>query len=434
MAKGSVNVPGVPMRDLSAHMNNHENPHVVTKKQVGLENVDNTSDNDKPVSTAQKQAIDAAKQEGTEAKNQLAAHNKDQTAHNDIREFIIELNNRLNAVADSDDVTLDQLSEIVTYIKSNKSLIDSITTSKVSVDAIVDNLTTANSKKVLSANQGVALKALIDALSSGKADNGHSHNASDIDDGTLNSERLPTVTVPKGGTGKTSVTAGNFLVGNGTGAMTEKTPAAVRTLIGAAPAGYGYGGAIDSVFSFTSDSDLKSTLNELLSVMPDGSSRIVRFTHEGNVSHSFSGVGYLFGYLHKNTNNNVILQAYSYSTTAPAFRLTKTDGTWGEIEWENPPLNVGVEYRTTERYLGNPVYMKVLDFGTLPNTTYKTVAHNIASIVTCIDATPIGSNNRIALTGHSYMSYLNFGPVNVELSTKSNASSVSAYILLRYTK
>lgn len=31
-----------------------------------------------------------------------------------------------------------------------------------------------------------------------------------------------------GGTGKTGVTAGNYLVGNGNGAMTEKTPAQVR--------------------------------------------------------------------------------------------------------------------------------------------------------------------------------------------------------------
>lgn len=41
-----------------------------------------------------------------------------------------------------------------------------------------------------------------------------------------------TLGVGKGGTGKTSVTAGNFLVGNGTSAMTEKTPAEVKTALG----------------------------------------------------------------------------------------------------------------------------------------------------------------------------------------------------------
>ena len=50
------------------------------------------------------------------------------------------------------------------YIKSNKSLIDAITTSKMNVSDIIDNLTTNVSNKPLSAAQGVALKALIDAI------------------------------------------------------------------------------------------------------------------------------------------------------------------------------------------------------------------------------------------------------------------------------
>lgn len=45
---------------------------------------------------------------------------------------IVELTERLNEIADSDDTDLDQLHEIVAYIKNNASLIESITTSKVS--------------------------------------------------------------------------------------------------------------------------------------------------------------------------------------------------------------------------------------------------------------------------------------------------------------
>ena len=45
--------------DLKSHINNQNNPHNVTKTQVGLGNVDNTSDKDKPVSTAQQTAISA---------------------------------------------------------------------------------------------------------------------------------------------------------------------------------------------------------------------------------------------------------------------------------------------------------------------------------------------------------------------------------------
>lgn len=46
-----------------AHKNNKENPHGVTKAQVGLDKVDNTADINKPVSTAQANAINAVKTE-----------------------------------------------------------------------------------------------------------------------------------------------------------------------------------------------------------------------------------------------------------------------------------------------------------------------------------------------------------------------------------
>lgn len=98
------------------------------------------------------------------AETKVSTHNTEATAHNDIRLVIQNLSTQLNALADSDDTTLDQLSEIVAYIKNNKSLIDNITTTKVNTSDIIDNLTTNVSNKPLSAAQGVALKALIDAI------------------------------------------------------------------------------------------------------------------------------------------------------------------------------------------------------------------------------------------------------------------------------
>lgn len=103
------------------------------------------------------------------AASAVSSHNTNTSAHSDIRALITNLSNKLNALADSDDTTLDQFSEVVTYIKANKTLIDSITTSKVNVSDIIDNLTTADAKKVLSANQGVELKKLIDAINTSLA-------------------------------------------------------------------------------------------------------------------------------------------------------------------------------------------------------------------------------------------------------------------------
>lgn len=41
----------------------------------------------------------------------------------------------------------------------------------------------------------------------------------------------------------------------------------------------------------------------------------------------------------------------------------RSGNTWLPWEWVNPPMTLGVEYRTTERYLGKPVYVKVVDCG-----------------------------------------------------------------------
>ena len=104
------------------------------------------------------------------ASSKLITHNVDTASHQDLRLELQRLADRLAAVLDSDDTTLDELSEIVAYIKSNKALIDAITTAKVSVADIIDNLTTNVVNKPLSAAQGVALKTLIDGLQSGKVD------------------------------------------------------------------------------------------------------------------------------------------------------------------------------------------------------------------------------------------------------------------------
>ena len=106
----------------------------------------------------------SGKADKTYVVNEISTHNTNNKSHSDIRNLINELTTRLNTLADSSDDDLNQLSEIVAYIKNNKSLIESVTSSKVNVDDIVNNLTTTATNKPLSANQGVVLKGLIDAI------------------------------------------------------------------------------------------------------------------------------------------------------------------------------------------------------------------------------------------------------------------------------
>ena len=68
---------------LDAHIGNKSNPHNVTKAQVGLGNVQNLAPADMPVSTAQAAAIADAKAAGTKAQTDLSTHaNRRDNPHN----------------------------------------------------------------------------------------------------------------------------------------------------------------------------------------------------------------------------------------------------------------------------------------------------------------------------------------------------------------
>lgn len=128
-------------------------------------------------------ASDVAADASGTADSKVSSHNTSTSAHADIRTLIINLTTRLNTLADSDDETLDQMSELVDYIKANRALIEEVTTKKVNVSDIINNLTTNVSNKPLSAAQGVAIKTLIDTLQStvnGKANSIHNHSISDV--------------------------------------------------------------------------------------------------------------------------------------------------------------------------------------------------------------------------------------------------------------
>ena len=68
---------------LDAHIGNKSNPHNVTKVQIGLGNVQNLAPADMPVSTAQAAAIADAKAAGTKAQTDLSTHaNRRDNPHN----------------------------------------------------------------------------------------------------------------------------------------------------------------------------------------------------------------------------------------------------------------------------------------------------------------------------------------------------------------
>ena len=104
---------------------------------------------------------------------------------------------------------------------------------------------------------------------------------------------------------------------------------------------------------------------------------------------------------------------------------------WGEWECPDPPMQVGVEYRTTERRTGRPVYTKLIEVGQLPNSTSK-------SISTGIDASRIFRSNMSAYNStanaHSPVLYLNTDNqianyifIGADVIVTTNASAFNSY-------
>lgn len=173
-----------------------------------------------------KSASDVGADASGTAESKVSAHNVSDTAHNDIRLLVQGLTERLNALADSDDETLDQMSEVVAYIKYNRSLINSIDTNKVDVSDIINNLTSNNTNKPLSAKQGRELKSLIDAiivptkLSELENDSGYA-KTTDIPDKLPNPQKLTfagAITAEYDGSGAVTVTIPEL---SGSGGLTE---------------------------------------------------------------------------------------------------------------------------------------------------------------------------------------------------------------------
>lgn len=67
-------------------------------------------------------------------------------------------------------------------------------------------------------------------------------------------------------------------------------------------------------------------------------------------------------------------QLVTEDSTGCMFYRHQVSGEWQPWEWVNPRLVDGVEYRTTERWNGKPVYTATFNIGALPNASTKTAA------------------------------------------------------------
>ena len=131
--------------------------------------------------------------------------------------------------------------------------------------------------------------------------------------------------------------------------------------------------------------------------------------------------------LHVNRTDNLAFQLLTSEFSEKEFALRKKiSGVWQPWEWVNPPMQLGVEYRTVERYNGKPVYAKLLNFGALPNSTSKSFAHGISSLGYVVDIYGQG------VAGQDVK--VSVDTTNITITSTSNLSAVTAYPVIKYTK
>lgn len=109
-------------------------------------------------------------------------------------------------------------------------------------------------------------------------------------------------------------------------------------------------------------------------------------------------------------------------------------------DWINPQMILDIEYRTTERYMGKPVYAKLCDFGAMPNNATETKEGILPRHVNCVSI----QGYQVASSGKSgpfeTSAYRNGIDMqtntsgNVTITTPADLSSYTAYILIKYTK
>lgn len=94
---------------------------------------------------------------------------------------------------------------------------------------------------------------------------------------------------------------------------------------------------------------------------------------------------------------------------------------------------------------GKPLYQKTINFGSLPNNSNKTVAHNIAKVNQVVSINAFGYNGtgtsrtywNIPYTANGaitdqVMMYID--PTNINIATKKDMTSSGCYVTLQYTK
>lgn len=145
--------------------------------------------------------------------------------------------------------------------------------------------------------------------------------------------------------------------------------------------GFGYGGTMPVIAIPTNDDTDGTKFDEKLNAFLNdmGNSSVKQIIFE---DYPYLSSGRFVGTLYKNNANFAVLYGAGYGANDNIVVKKLISGVWKPFEWVNPPMQLGKEYRTTERYQGKPVYRKMIQYtqsSASPETGSISIPHGISN-------------------------------------------------------
>lgn len=197
----------------------------------------------------------------------------------------------------------------------------------------------------------------------------------------------------------------------------------------------GYG-AVLTGYAGNTEAELEEALLGVINTMANYSTKQIR------CSMAFLGKsGFYLTTVFRHTSTYVLVTFQSMSFGGAVLQKVYSGGTWSPIEWRNPPMELGVEYRTTERYQEKSVYIKAVDLGTLPASGDKGVAYTStpSKKVVSMEAyaiTASGNVNQFPFysTAGVVMGKVSAATTKIFVDALSDMSNCTGFAVIKYLK